>query len=199
MKATSLALSSNASSFYRAEAVMVFDKVVDQIGERIRTLRQKLGLSQRQMSNTLDVSAGYLSDIENAKTKVNASVLVAIAISFPDVSTRWLLTGTGLERLATKRASEKNRLLVEQRENSLDLVALKFALDEYSLRLREATTEEQDKLIAHRAGVIAAKYEAFLSARAAAESAGAERKSAEVIAMPVARRGTSWDADESVS
>ena len=52
------------------------------IGERIRILRQKHGLTQEKLSEIVGCSNNHLSHIENASCKVSLGMLVNIAAVF---------------------------------------------------------------------------------------------------------------------
>lgn len=48
-------------------------------GQRVATLRQKQGLTQRQLADRADISPTFISDIENDKRNVSSTVLLKIA------------------------------------------------------------------------------------------------------------------------
>lgn len=49
------------------------------IGQRIRMMRKTKGLTQEKLAEKLDVSIVYVSQIENARTKLNLEMLINIA------------------------------------------------------------------------------------------------------------------------
>ncbi len=63
------------------------------IGKRISEARRDLGITQEELSVTADVSAQYISHIENGKKKVSLKVLAAICEGM-DVSMDELVFGT---------------------------------------------------------------------------------------------------------
>lgn len=69
-------------------------KNIENIGERIKLLRDKHGLSQAAFAKRIGVSAGNVGDWESEKKKSlpGAKAIYAIAKEF-DVTADWLLTG----------------------------------------------------------------------------------------------------------
>ena len=49
------------------------------IGNRIQLRRKSLNITQEQMAEQLDVTSGYISQIERGVTKVNLDMLAAIS------------------------------------------------------------------------------------------------------------------------
>jgi len=68
---------------------------MNSVGERFRHLRNKIGLSQSQMAERLNLSDfSRISDIERGKTKPNYELLKAITSAFA-VNSDWLIKGEG--------------------------------------------------------------------------------------------------------
>ncbi len=67
--------------------------IYENIGERIKFLRQVLHLSQKEFANAIGISQSRLSKIE-AGEPTKESVLIAISRTF-NVSLEWLKYGTG--------------------------------------------------------------------------------------------------------
>ena len=65
-------------------------KDFEEIGRRIRTARKKLGYSQADLSEILDISPSYMSDIENGKTNIGLDIFIRMAEAL-HVSADWLL------------------------------------------------------------------------------------------------------------
>ena len=65
------------------------------IGERIRWERQKLGLTQKQLSEKLDISPSYLGALERGSRPISASISARIH-NFLNISYDYLLEGEGL-------------------------------------------------------------------------------------------------------
>lgn len=65
------------------------------IGERIRWERQKLGLTQKQLSEKLEISPSYLGALERGSRPVSASISSRIH-NFLNISYDYLLEGEGL-------------------------------------------------------------------------------------------------------
>ena len=63
-------------------------------GNRIRILREKLGITQKEMAKSLEISQTYLCNIEGGKMEANAKVLFGLSRIF-GVRMFWLLEGIG--------------------------------------------------------------------------------------------------------
>ncbi len=61
-----------------------------EVGERIRQARKKAGINQEKMAEMLDISASYVSDIENGKTNIGLEIFMRIT-EVLQVSADWLL------------------------------------------------------------------------------------------------------------
>ncbi len=64
------------------------------IGERIKYLRNDLGLTQAQFGKKTSISPSHMSGIENGKENPSKAMVKLIALVF-NVSEQWLLTGEG--------------------------------------------------------------------------------------------------------
>lgn len=64
------------------------------IASNIRSVRKALGLTLREFVKPLDVSQGYLSDIENGK-KVPSSTLERLLIVHYEINPQWWESGEG--------------------------------------------------------------------------------------------------------
>lgn len=65
------------------------------LGERIKTQRKYKGTTQEHFAEHLDVSVGYISQIERGITKVSLERLLDIA-EYLECNTSFLLEGTAL-------------------------------------------------------------------------------------------------------
>lgn len=65
------------------------------IGERIRWERQKLGLTQKQLSEKLEISPSYLGALERGSRPISAAISSRIH-NFLNISYDYLLEGEGL-------------------------------------------------------------------------------------------------------
>lgn len=62
--------------------------------QRIKELRQKLGLSQAKFAKAISISNGYLAGIELGNRKVNDRLIKLISVTF-NVREEWLKYGEG--------------------------------------------------------------------------------------------------------
>jgi len=76
------------------------------INRRIKQLREKIGLNQREFSNLLSLSGGYIAGVEINYRKVNDR-LIKLIISQFGVNEEWLRFGTG-EMFIRKKTDEKS-------------------------------------------------------------------------------------------
>ena len=80
------------------------------ISERIKELRKKLGLNQRDFSELLSLSGGYIAGVEVNLRKVNDR-LIKLIISEFGVNEDWLRFGNG-EMFAKNKNNEKAARIV---------------------------------------------------------------------------------------
>lgn len=64
------------------------------IGERIKEVRQIVGLTQTKFAERIAVSTSYLARIELGSKKVNARILRLLSMEY-NVDEHWLRTGEG--------------------------------------------------------------------------------------------------------
>lgn len=63
-------------------------------GEKIRTVREKLKITQKEMAKNLEISQAYLCAIESGKMQANAKVIFGLERIY-GVKTEWLYEGRG--------------------------------------------------------------------------------------------------------
>lgn len=51
----------------------------DLYGEKIKTLRIKMGMTQNEVAQALDVTPGYISNVENGRTAMSLRILIYYA------------------------------------------------------------------------------------------------------------------------
>ncbi|BCV25180.1 MAG TPA: helix-turn-helix domain-containing protein [Firmicutes bacterium] len=113
---------------------------METIGQRLRALRLRLGLSQYQVATATGITRGNICNYELDKFAPTAETLIRLAAFF-GVSIDWLLTGNVSCSLATQ---EKEQFLLEQfrslppdlQNEVLDFVAF--------LQSRRAAQDEND-------------------------------------------------------
>ena len=71
-----------------------YPKKMDDITQRIKLLRETLGISQRDFCKLLSLSGGYIANIE-AKLRQPNDRLIKLIVSEFNVNEDWLLTGKG--------------------------------------------------------------------------------------------------------
>jgi len=60
------------------------------IGEKIKSFREKIKLSQKDFAESIGIKAPYLSEIENGKKDITSKIIKALNESY-DISADWLL------------------------------------------------------------------------------------------------------------
>ncbi len=70
------------------------DETLKLIGDRLRQIRLIRKMSQNELAEATDLSASFISNIEQGKQAMSVKALIAIALVL-DVSTDWLLLGKG--------------------------------------------------------------------------------------------------------
>jgi transcriptional regulator with XRE-family HTH domain len=80
------------------------------INQRIKLLRENLELNQRDFSNLLSLSGGYIAGVEVNLRPANNRLIKLIVSEF-GVSEEWLRSGTG-EMFSVKNNTEKSARLV---------------------------------------------------------------------------------------
>jgi transcriptional regulator with XRE-family HTH domain len=76
------------------------------INERLRQLRNRLGISQKEMAERLNVRQSYYSDVENSRRTVTNKFISKLENEF-HVSKDWIYTGIGY-MLTTDTPTHKN-------------------------------------------------------------------------------------------
>jgi len=64
-------------------------------GGRLKEIREKLGLSQEDFADVLQISRGHLSQIENGKRNISYSIISLLSEKLPVVNLNWLIIGSG--------------------------------------------------------------------------------------------------------
>jgi transcriptional regulator with XRE-family HTH domain len=82
----------------------------EEISQRIKRLREAIGISQREFSKLLSLSAGYISGVEINSRSVNDRLVKQIVSEF-GVNEDWLLTGKG-QMFIQKDADERSARLI---------------------------------------------------------------------------------------
>lgn len=105
---------------------------VESPGERIRSLRIGLSLTQEHFAKSLDITQGYLAMIESGKAKLSEQVAAKIEEIYEDAGAEWLLTGNDRNRVCPigdnmiewlknhQRAREKIRIWMDEEEIGRD-------------------------------------------------------------------------------
>ena len=65
------------------------------LGARLKSLLDDLGLTQMSMAEQVGVHQGYFNQIIKGRKRISATVIFSIAKRHKNVNLRWLLTGEG--------------------------------------------------------------------------------------------------------
>lgn len=113
------------------------DLPLEKIGDRLRLVRKKLGLSQGEMALRVGVDQGALSRVERGERPPSAKLLAGIARYFPEEDLGVLLTGTKRPD-APDVATNKGTVacVVDTKMLSQILSGIDSGLDELGLTLK---------------------------------------------------------------
>jgi len=90
----------------------------DKIGEKIRERRTFLKMTQEKLANDVDVSASFISDIENGRRKMSLETMIKISIVLKTSLDYFILENVNSARI-------KNEIKIEELKNLLN------PIDEY--------------------------------------------------------------------
>ena len=96
------------------------------IGERIQRVRKSRGMTQEIMAEKLDVSIGYVSQVERGITKISLDLLGAIS-SILDCDVASLISGSAVDSeiyLNSEIIEEISRLNSRQKKYILSIIKL---------------------------------------------------------------------------
>ena len=112
--------------------------------ERIKILRNALGLKQTPFGKKIDYSQAYVSDIENGEKPIKQRFLDAICHAFPNVNPEWLKEGRGDIFLApaVETEEEEFRRVLKQKIRSLPAPAQEMIL-EYCIEIQAAIKDKE--------------------------------------------------------
>ena len=127
--------------------------ILDLFPERLKALRKKLGLSQHDVAEAIDVSVLTYGRYESGTQKPSSTVLIKLAGYF-GVTIDYL---RGLER-PDKVYDDKgivlyNQLDVEDRKRVCDIMDVFLKSDKYSKKMEEQAEEETEVFVAARSDV----------------------------------------------
>ncbi len=120
------------------------------IGKRIQEYRMSLRLKVGEFANTIGISQGSLSNIENSKTKPSADTIAAI-VRNTDINPEWLLTGEGPIRKGDFHTGSGAPFSGYQEEPDHELMwkvieKIHFAMGDLGLDLKELTEIKRDTI-----------------------------------------------------
>ena len=67
--------------------------MMDTLNDRIKLIRKRSGMTQKQFSDLVGVSRSFICEIELNKTKPSIETITGIARNFLDLDLYWFLTG----------------------------------------------------------------------------------------------------------
>lgn len=105
-----------------------------EIGARVRTIRQRAGLTQEQFSERIDVTSAYISELERGMVGVSVSTIKRIAAEF-GVSCDYLIMGCSAENDVTHIADKLQHLSPDQ------TILLENIIDNFLMAIAQAQKE----------------------------------------------------------
>ena len=112
------------------------------INHRIKELRGKIGLNQRDFSNLLSLSGGYIAGVEVNLRKVNDR-LIKLIISQFGVNEEWLRFGNG--EIFTKKKTDEKAVRILSLYNDLPPHYQDVVLGTIELLRKANDTEKKQK------------------------------------------------------
>lgn len=123
------------------------------VGERIREIRDKRGMTQEKLAEAAGISKSFLSEIENDKTNVGAQILLRIANKL-GASMDYLLDGTVASQIEKEAVLIPSELSKYAEKANLTYAETRELLDAHnsviarrsSRSLKEFTVDDWKKL-----------------------------------------------------
>lgn len=103
------------------------------VGNRLKKVREALGLSQNELANEISSSQGVISGIENGYKKLSRSLIEKLSENFLDVNITWLISGNGNMLLYPPTPGERLAYFRHDREIPAEMMASMsdITLEEY--------------------------------------------------------------------
>jgi transcriptional regulator with XRE-family HTH domain len=112
---------------------------MEKLGTRIKKLRKKLELSQRQVAERIGLTQEAVSQLERFPDRIPSSDTLSNLAKFFQVDPEWLLTGKGQQSPISSLAPEESELILLFR-------AVSPAARDYLLaRVRDVYRDEYDR------------------------------------------------------
>jgi transcriptional regulator with XRE-family HTH domain len=106
-----------------------------ELGQRVKSLRQRASISGRELANLVGVSPGFISQLERGKTSASLATLRGIADAFGQPIAA-LLTGGGRSHIALNGAASRDGVVApaaqvvrKGRRKRLELPGSHFSLE----------------------------------------------------------------------
>ena len=116
-----------------------------EVGERIRSAREQLGMSQAKLAAILLRRQAYISELETSKTEPNATMLVLLAAALSKPVAYFFPEGY---RDFSERQTETEQLTIEEREFIARLRKMRGVFDRKTgMHLLNALMDYNEKLL----------------------------------------------------
>ena len=119
------------------------DEVNVQIGQRIRDLRKKQGLTLKQLGELTNLSSPYLSQIENAHVDLNITNLEAIGRAL-DVPLITFFVNEHQSEVSITRRAERRWFDLGNSATESPLVKIPGNLEIFTIRLKQGSEPTRD-------------------------------------------------------
>jgi transcriptional regulator with XRE-family HTH domain len=93
------------------DALFVVDTQQKQQGERLKVLRKKMGKTQVEFAQELQVTQSYVSSLEHGDRALSGGLASTIIEIYPGVNMDWLLTGRGQPLIVAKGVQSTGNLV----------------------------------------------------------------------------------------
>ena len=116
-----------------------------EVGERIRSAREQLGMSQAKLANLLSRRQAYISELETGKTEPNATMLVLLAMFLRKPVAYFFPEGY---RDFSEEQTETEQLSIEEREFIARLRKMRGLFDRKTgMHLLNALMDYNEKML----------------------------------------------------
>jgi transcriptional regulator with XRE-family HTH domain len=113
------------TSCYNCGSYLAFGgsgKIMDKIGQRIRTFRKQRGYSLTKFAEELGISLSYMSQIESGKSNISVAMLIEIAKKLELSSISLLLEDTPKPDVEIIRAEERKTYVRNDGDATIDIL-----------------------------------------------------------------------------
>jgi len=110
------------------------------ITTRVKEVMDASGMSKSDLANRLGVSLAQLSHISSGRNKPGLDIIQKLLLQFPEISSDWLINGTGDKYRNSGLSGEIDNLLHRTEQK---LKEMQLELKDLELQIREKRNHER--------------------------------------------------------